>query len=287
MADVGNEELGNTDDSINDDIDNPSLADHELQLEAEARDMGWVPQNEFRGKTDKWVDASTYLERGKTFVPFLRKNNEKLEREIASMKQEKLNSEARLRALEQASIDARNAAVARAEKDLRASLREARRDGDIDKQEELEEALEQVKEHKKTIETQPAQPQQTGQPHPDYADWVEKNDWYLVDTAKREFADKYAQQLQNSGQQLDVKQFLRMVSNKVNSHFNNAAPVDRVSSGKPSRSSGGSGRTYADLDADAKAACDAQASEFVGTGDFKTKKDYQEFYAKIYFGSNQ
>ena len=48
-------------------------------VEQEARTLGWVPAEEFKGDPNRWVDAETFVERGHTVMPILRKNNERLE----------------------------------------------------------------------------------------------------------------------------------------------------------------------------------------------------------------
>ena len=41
-------------------------------IEQTARDMGWRPQEEFRGEASKWVDAQTFVSSGENFLPILR-----------------------------------------------------------------------------------------------------------------------------------------------------------------------------------------------------------------------
>ena len=278
-----------TDANLDDDTPVDNLVDDDVEIEARA--LGWVPSNEFRGKSDKWVDASTYLERGKSIMPILRKNNEKMEREIQALRQERINDAKKLETLEQASIAATKAAIERATRELKAQLKEAKTEGDVDRELEITEALEQVKEHERATSTsvQPVSQQLTAEQqrvNEEFEQWQSENDWYILDKEKRDFATEYGQSLLASGQKLTSTQVLRMVTKKVNDRFSNPQPIDRVSSSRSrGGSSSGSGKSYADLDADAKKECDRQAKEFVGTGDFKTNKDYQEFFAKIYFAS--
>ena len=56
--------------------DNAPEADN--GVEKEARLFGWVPKEEFRGSETDWVDADTFVKRGKEINPILRKNNELL-----------------------------------------------------------------------------------------------------------------------------------------------------------------------------------------------------------------
>jgi len=55
-------------------------------VEEEARAQGWVGKDEFRGSDDDWVDADTFVKRGKEIMPILRKNNEKLLKELGEAK---------------------------------------------------------------------------------------------------------------------------------------------------------------------------------------------------------
>ena len=48
------------------------------QTQKEARLFGWVPNEEFRGSEDDWVDAEVFVKRGKEINPILRKNYELL-----------------------------------------------------------------------------------------------------------------------------------------------------------------------------------------------------------------
>ncbi len=54
--------------------DDPQDRDYE----AEARQLGWHPLNEFRGKIEDWVDAETFISRGEQQLPIMRENNRKL-----------------------------------------------------------------------------------------------------------------------------------------------------------------------------------------------------------------
>ena len=64
----------------------------QISTEKEARVLGWVPKDDFRDG-DHWVDADTFVRRGKEINHIIRKNNETLlkkldeaNREIAEVK---------------------------------------------------------------------------------------------------------------------------------------------------------------------------------------------------------
>ena len=48
--------------------------------EVEAKQFGWVPQEDFKGNPDEWRDAETFLRRGKEINGFLRKDLDKIMR---------------------------------------------------------------------------------------------------------------------------------------------------------------------------------------------------------------
>ena len=53
----------------------------------EAKRQGWVPQEDYTGPEDKWVDAETFVKKGREINAILRKDNEFLKREVSEMKE--------------------------------------------------------------------------------------------------------------------------------------------------------------------------------------------------------
>ena len=49
-----------------------------MDVEAQALEMGWKPQDQFKGPAEKWVDAETYVRRGEEVLPLVRNENRKL-----------------------------------------------------------------------------------------------------------------------------------------------------------------------------------------------------------------
>jgi len=58
------------------------------EVEAEAREMGWVPQDEWKGPADKWRPADEFVERGKTILPIVRSQLQKEREERAKDRKE-------------------------------------------------------------------------------------------------------------------------------------------------------------------------------------------------------
>lgn len=55
------------------------------QAEAQARKQGWKPKEEFAGNPADWVDASEFLERGRTWAPITAAKNRELEKTLREM----------------------------------------------------------------------------------------------------------------------------------------------------------------------------------------------------------
>lgn len=75
--------------------------------EAEAREHGWRPKEEFRGDPDQWRDAETFMKRADEVMPLLKKKTEALEHKLKDMgrtirQQTKLLESADKRAYERA-----------------------------------------------------------------------------------------------------------------------------------------------------------------------------------------
>ena len=54
-------------------------------LEQEARSMGWVPKEEFRGPETQWRDANEFVERGRTMIPILNARLREKDEKLASV----------------------------------------------------------------------------------------------------------------------------------------------------------------------------------------------------------
>ena len=118
-------------------------------VEEEARAQGWVGKDEFRGSDDDWVDADTFVKRGKEIMPILRKNNEKLLKELGEAK--KAAEEARSAALEfkkyQQDISERKIGELQSQiEHLKQAKRDAITTGDGDRVIAIDDAIDEIKE---------------------------------------------------------------------------------------------------------------------------------------------
>ena len=60
----------------------------ERDYEAEARERGWRPLEEFKGDPASFVDAKTYVERAETVLPLVKAENARLKRDLSELKRQ-------------------------------------------------------------------------------------------------------------------------------------------------------------------------------------------------------
>jgi hypothetical protein len=269
-----------------------------MTVEKEASAMGWVPEESYKGDKANWVDADTFVEKGRHVLPILRKNNERLLGELGNVKNDVLrlnkllaDSAESMEAMKEFHEEATKAQVEKARRDIIASLKEAKQEGDVDAEVEITSQLSQFdavqKEASKPVEatkTEKAQALETIL-SPAFTEWTKEQAWFGQDPERTGLAIGVAQRLRREGVTSEGKEFLNAVTQAVDKVFGGGQrqTVDKVegSRGGGGKSSGGTG--YGDLPADARAVCDKQASKFVGEGRaFKTTKDWQQYYAKTY-----
>lgn len=273
-------------------------------VEVRAREMGWIAKEEFKGDEAKWVDAQTFVERGESFVPFLKADRKRLESEVGQLKGQ-LAQVSNQFAASQESIEelknfnanmARERAKSR-RTELHAEIKAAREEEDVEKEGELMDELSEVN---KTLKAEPPARQQPRQQQPRGEDhsqnpilqaWMSENSWFGKDAERTHLAQGVATALRAdpaNASLIGTKAFLDRVSARVEQIMPSGAPrngYDRVEGGARSAGTGSSGgKSYADLPSDAKEACEKQAKKLVGEGRaFKTVEDWRKHYVTKYF----
>jgi len=269
--------------------DAPQDAPQEPTYESEARAQGWVAKEEFRGSEDDWVDAETFVRRGKEIMPILRKNNEKLLKELGEAK--KAAEEAREAAKEFREFQKQQ--FERKTKELEAQLQElkqAKRDaitnGDGDRAIAIDDAMDELKEQrleaKEELKAAEAKAKEVPQVTADPAlnAWMDKNDWFGTDSRMTGIANGLGVTLRQENPNLNGQAFLDRLDQELAEVFpdkfgkkRTPNPMEGTPNGtaRPSVSSGK--KTYTNLPAEAKAACD----KFVKQG-LMTKEQYVAEY---------
>lgn len=278
----------------------------EFNAEAEARSMGWAPKEQFKGDPDKWVDAETFIDRGRNYLPILRSNNEKLKNQYAELQRELTGvksllsaSQEAIAALKEFQTEETKRQVQSVKKQLMEKLTKARDDDDVQAEVAIIDELADIRQAEKAITTkqveEPSKSATTVTPpetDPELIEWISRpeNSWFGKDAKKTSLAIAIGQELRTdpANKNLIGQAFYDRVAEEVDSYLGSKEEMpDKVSGGRnsgrdSSMSAGGKG--YANLPADAKAACMQLSRRLVGEGRaFKTMADWQKHYATVYF----
>lgn len=268
-------------------------------IEQEARQLGWVPKEEFKGDEDRWVDADAFVDRGKHIMPILQKNNERLqgqlrERDARLTKLEELltASQESIAALEEHHTAATKKQVERARADLLAELKSARESNDVDAEVQIMDELTQIKtaqEEKPAAKKEEAKTAVTTDA-PEVAAFKAANaSWYGTDLKETVRFNRLAEDLRLEGNTQVGQPFLDTVMKRFEE--GGRQTTSKVEGGK-SGGGGGSGtktgRTFASLSKEEKEACHADNKKLVGEGRrFKTVAEWEKRYTELLYPEEQ
>lgn len=183
----------------------PQLSVIERDFETEARSQGWTDKDAFKGDPNKWVDAETFVKRADEVMPFLKKQNGALKRELDEVK-------ATVKRLTRAETTAYQAGLDAARKEMR----DAVQTGDTAAYEAAEKKLDKLQSDAGTAK-------ETVDPRPAFAAFREANEWYdlgnqsgatELERRARAKADVIADRLVSQGlhEQLTPEEFFQRVA---------------------------------------------------------------------------
>lgn len=276
------------------------------EVEQKARKMGWLPETEFRGKKEHWVDAEKYVERGDQFIPFLQADRRRLEGELTELRGKFSTVETTLKeatetidALKEFRTELNKERVKDLQDDLVEGIKQAREDGDVAREEGLRSKLQEAKESlKPPLKEEPksqATQQQDVTKLPEWQDFVAANPWWNDDVVMRTASIEISKQLAASGKLdgLSNAQRFATIAKATKERFHvDDEPVrtSRVEGGKGGggRQDDAGGESFNDLPAEVKEASQRFESRLIGkkAGQFKDLAAYRAHYATEYFRKN-
>src|SRR5512139_1017613 len=197
--------------------ESPQTASESSQSDAEARLMGWVPEEDFRGPREHWVDSETFLERGRTILPIVKKNNAELTKKLLALEAKDREREATVaewKTFMKESQERERAEFTRQMAELRAQKKQAISDGDGDAVLAIDDAIDEIKEKQQKQKEEPVQ-QPTAGNDPAFTAWTAENEWYGVDEDKTAYANGIGPAVKQAHPHLTGKAFLDMVAARV------------------------------------------------------------------------
>lgn len=257
--------------------------EQDTQYVEEARLQGWVPKEEFRGSEDDWIDAETFVRRGKEINPILKKNNERLLRELEQTKRQMNEFRTAAEEFKQFQKDHYERKTVELETEIR-MLREKKKEaissGDGELAVQIDDRIDELKEEKASTKyTEPTPKETQQQMAPEVEAWVSRNPWYAQNARLAQITNVIAEELRQtkpwlSGdtffQELDLALEETIPAEKMG-RGRNRSPVEGASRNNTSPSGGK--KAYDSLPPEAKQACDM----FVKQG-LMTREEYLKQY---------
>ena len=244
------------------------------EIRQEAESQGWVPKERFRGNEADWVDADTFVKRGREILPILRKNNENLIKDLNSTKEqlkEFREAAEEFKKFQKEAYERKAQDYEKRIQEIKESRAQAISDGDGQKVNALDDALDaakdELKEAKQAVKDADKAPIETPastEIDPGLQQWLDRNTWFGQDKRMTGIVNGIGESLRLEFPLLKGQAFLEKLDEVLAEEFpgkfggEKKSPASRVESGsgRASRGSSSNAQTYDNLPAEAKAACD-------------------------------
>jgi hypothetical protein len=200
------------------------------ETERKARDMGWVPQTEWRGSPDAWRPADQFVKRGEEVLPIVRSNLERERRKVQELESTVRDLPSKIRAeVEQSYAErfkrlegmSRLALEKQREKiwhDFEEKKRAAVADGNMQAydtyNQEQRRALSEFHAETEVEEPEPparqnGAPQPATQAPPEVNDWLRQNTWFASDKVMAAYATEEHGRLMREMPGLSIEENLK------------------------------------------------------------------------------
>ena len=258
------------------------------EVKKTASSQGWVDKDKFRGKEEDWVDAETFVKRGREILPILQKNNENLLKELNQTKtalNEFRETAAEFKKFQKESYEKKATELEAQIATLKDSRSQAITDGDGQKAEAIGDAIDglkdEVKEAKANAKVDARTTVATPAIDPRLQVWLGKNEWFGKDTRLTKMANSIGEDLREKNPGLMGDAFLEELDKALAEEFpSKFGKEDKRTPNYQAESGSGRGkqpsgkRSYDNLPDDAKKACD----RYIKQGLMKNREEYLSEY---------
>ena len=253
-------------------VDVPENDDAQIdpEIEKKARSQGWAPKEEWRGDPKDWRDAEAFVKRGEEIDARLKPQLRKMERENAELKRDIEEFKSWMPKMEQRAYE-------RARKDIEAKMDNAVAVGDVDTYNAAKAEMAGLeKEVAQATKREPA----NNSGDAVVAAWKAENDWFDRDPDLQEAATIIHGRLNREQPGLSLEENLEETKKRVQQMYpakfgiKERKTAPEVEPGRGGPRGGGSGKTYDNLPAEAKAACARQ----IKNGLVKDRAEYVKYY---------
>jgi hypothetical protein len=249
----------------------------ENKIEIIAKEMGWVSKEDFNGEKTDYVDAETYIRRGRDIQDNMRKSLKEQRQQLNDMAESIEALKSHNERVYKTEISKLKAQLTT----LKSQKKEAVEDGNVEKVNEIDEQIDYIKGSIDTKEPEKSEkvnekPELT----PEFKKWLNENPWYETDDEMAAVADNIAREYKG----ISFQRLEKLVDKKIKEVF-----PDKFSSSKTSQQTDtvsrveGSSRKQSGAKFTETDLSDSQKSimnQFVRQG-IMTKKQYIEDIASM------
>lgn len=228
-------------------------------LEEVAKELGWNPDYEGEGK----VDAKTYLLRSREIQDTMRDHIKEQKSQLSELN----NSVAELKAHNEKVYKAEVKKLKSEVESLKKERKEAIEDGDVDKVEELDGQIDELKESM-AVPGKKDDGEQEPSSNPEFDAWVAENQWYNNDAEMAAFADSIATDYPGA----PFKRVAALVDRKVREVF-----PDKFSEGGPTPAAPQKSKTPSPVE---KGGAKPQTSKFTKADLTETQKSVMQQFVR-------
>lgn len=249
----------------------------ERDFEAEAAADGWVPKDSWKGDPNKWIPAEDFVKRGETILPIVQAKYRKTVEEVGELKrkfEEREGIFSDFQKFQEQALAKANKERQDAIAELEALRAKAITDGDGQTFTQTDKKLQELR-------AEPVAPpkKETPKESPEVTAWKTENKWYLSDMELTAVADGLSDVVARENPGLKGKAFLDKLTERVKTvvphKFENPRRQEQLTGEPGSKKGSSKSKSYENLPADAKTACD----RFVKTIPGYTVEKYLATYA--------
>ena len=240
----------------------------QIQIENDARLMGWVDKTEFRGPENEWSDAETFVKRGREINPILRENNKRLLIELEKAKKE-INdirkTAEEFKTFQKEAFERKLEDFKSKIETLKAAKKEALQEGDHDLVVEIDDQISDTKDAIKSAKEPHVVKETTNTEalDPELQAWVDRNPWFGKDLEISQRTNTIGALIAQRNPGLHGKPFLDKLDEELKKEFPdkfgnpNREKPNPVEGGGPSgtKSSKGGKHSFDNLPPEAQQAC--------------------------------
>ncbi|GBQ90353.1 hypothetical protein AA13595_2870 [Gluconacetobacter johannae DSM 13595] len=260
-----------------------------LDVEAQARRMGWVPREAFRGDPANWRPAEQFLERGMTLLPVLQQNYRTLDSRYGAVQAELRETRQALVDLTERARRADERALGRAMKEIESRRQRAVADGDTRAFAVAEQELQDLRDSTPPVRPA-ARPEAAGvgagagAVPPEVAAFMQANPWFGTNEEARQDAIAIHAAVDRQHPRLPLAERLEMTRRKVRqlhpALFENARRVApaAVSPSRTEAARPANPRGFDALPAEVRREFDRYARALSGKGQPLTREEWAAYY---------